>query len=151
MSIVDKKLTKEIEKKLKSLRGYSPKSELTWTPNIYKENLPKTEWPLFKYKNRNAQDWADAEDEFLISANATDNFIKTNTANLRLFILRRQLTGWNNYKDKNGSLIEFKLGEDKLVHSDCINRMSKDLQTELLTAINDEDALTKEELEGLKF
>lgn len=152
MSTKNKKLTPELQEKLNLLRGYSPEHIHTWTPPLYKDNLPKTDWPLFKFRNRNAQDHANAEDELQISTGEKgSNYVKTNAGNLRLYILRQQLTAWSNFKDKDGSVIEYKAGEDGKVHPDSLHRMSKEMQEELLGAINSEETLTEEELEGLKF
>lgn len=152
MSTKNKKLTPELQKKMDLLRGYSPSHVCKWTPDVYKEHLPKSEWPLFQFRNRNAQDHADAEDELQISAgDGEGGYVKTNAGNLRLFILRSQLVGWKNFKDRDGSVIEYKNDKDGKVHPDGLNRMSKEMQEELLSAINTQETLTDEELEGLKF
>lgn len=146
---VNKILSPEIEEKLKKLRGFSPKSIFLWTPDIYKENLPKEEWPIFKFSNRDAKDLADAEDNFLINLVDESN-AKSNSSNLRLIILKKNIKGWKNYFDKQNKPIEY-IEKDGEITNECLYRLSSEIQEQILDAINAESHLTDEEKEGLEF
>jgi len=150
-TIVNKKLTPELQEKLNKLRGYSPKSVFIWTPDLFRLNTPKEEWPLFKFSNRDAKDWADAEDNLLIDLTGEGNNARTNTANLRLMILKNHLLEWKNYKDKSGKVIPFEKDEEGQISDACLHRLSQELQLELLEAINTESCLNEEEKAGLEF
>jgi hypothetical protein len=143
------KLTPEMEKSLKALRGYAPESIHFWTPKLIKENLPKDEWPIFKYKSRRADSYAEAEDELHYSME--NGVIKTNSARLRLDILQKCTIDWKNYKDSDKNLIECKKNKDGVVESESINSLSRELQSEYIDAINERSHLSTEEVQGLEF
>lgn len=155
-NVVDKIITPEVQEKLDRLRGYTPKSTFFWTPPLYKENMPKDAWPVFKLQTRTASEHAMAEDRFTVIDDR--GYMKTNTAELRIHVLRHQIKGWNkNHKDRNGDPIPFEMEKDKdgketeLVSTECMERVSKEMQIVIMEAVNDEEKLSEEELAGLEF
>ena len=148
MEQVDKKLTPEIEEKLKALKGFTPKSTFFWTPRLFKEHFPREKWPIFKMTSRDGYDYAKSEDDMIYTME--NGSIRTNAGGLRFKILQKHIVGWNeNVVDKNDKPIPFEADKDGVASEQSIRRLTPDLQREALKAINDESALTEEEIAGL--
>lgn len=146
---VDLKITPEMEEKLNRYRGYLPGSILTWTPDFFKGNFPKSEWPLFKYRTRGALDIACDADDLAIVRIAG---VTTSNANERLFnITRRQTVDFKNYKNRRGDLIACEKDKDGVITEECWKKISFDFLQEYMSAINDESHLSDEEVQGLGF
>jgi len=95
----ERKLTPEVEKKLKELRGFTSDEHFFFTPNVYKENLPKDKWPVFKLKGRDGIAIAKSEDDSGYYKTKTDQMYMT-TGTSRIDLLRNNILGWKNFKDK---------------------------------------------------
>jgi len=145
---IDKKITPEIQAQLNELRGYTPDSTYLWVPPLIKQYELKENWPVFKYRNRNAKDHAEAEDQWNVYNEG--GMLKTNVAILRITVLSKLIIEWKNYKDKHGNLIPCTKKDDVIVE-ESMNQIAKEMQIQLLDAINAEDHLTEEELTGLEF
>lgn len=151
METEDRKLSPEVEEKLNKLRGYSPKFVFYFVPDIYKENLPKKDWPVFKCQTMDGEDAVVSEDSMKI--NVYGDGTAANLAELRIIMLRRNLRGFKNYKNKKGVLIECKYDnkEKEIISYDSLYSISVDMQILIIQAIKEEQKLTDQEKEGLEF
>jgi hypothetical protein len=145
---VDLKMTPEIEEKLKKYRGYLPGNILTWTPDIYRLNTPKSEWPVFKYKTRTSFDIAkDADDLLVVNVGGA----VSSNGNSRMFdITRRQTVEFSNYKDSSGNEIACEKDENGEIKKECWEKINFGLIEEYMSAINNESHLSEEEIRGLE-
>ena len=147
--VEDKKLSPEVEEKLKVMRGFTPKSTFFWTPVIFKENIPREKWPIFKMTSRDGYDYAKSEDDMLYRF--VGGNIKTNAGVMRFMILQKHIVGWNkNVVDKDGNPLPFER-KDNLTTHETISRLTPELQREALNAINEQSKLSEEEIAGLEF
>jgi hypothetical protein len=147
--VVDKKITPDVQKAMDRLRGYTPKSKFYWVPELIKSYLPRKEWPIFEYANRDAADVAESDDRHRVLTDKDG--MQFNTNKNRLYILSQQIKNWKNYKDKAGNDVPCLKEKDGSIREESLNRLSKELQIELMDAINNEDHLTEEERAGLEF
>lgn len=145
----ERKLTPEVEKKLKELRGFTSDEHFFFTPNVYKENLPKDKWPVFKLKGRDGIAIAKSEDDSGYYKTKTDQMYMT-TGTSRIDLLRNNILGWKNFKDKKENNISF-IKRGTQVDSESLKKISQEMQLQLQEAILSHSQLTSEEVEGLEF
>jgi len=146
------KITPEEEAELRALRGYSPKHIFYWVHPLEKKCLPKEKWSVWKLESRNSKDIADVEDQMFMQR-TPDGKTRTSLSNARIDTLYRHVKGFKNYfgKDDKEIVCEYEDEEKTQVTRESIHSISKDLQIDLLDAINNEDKLTEEEKLGLEF
>jgi len=103
--------------------------------------LPKEKQTIFKVKVLRATELARLQDEF--SVFNRDGSFTIKTGSKELAILDMGITGWENFKDKNGKTIPF---DEK--NPDRWDVLRRDYRTELANFITEQTQLNEDELKN---
>lgn len=144
---VDLVLTPEQKEKLKGFLPIKPDATFKYVPKVFRDaGIDKKLWPVFILKGKDGIEISKALDSAghisYDQATGKADFIPT-AGKQRLETLEKGIIGWKNYRDADGSLVEFKGKES-------IKFLPDALQTELQNAINERSELSQEELQGLE-
>lgn len=156
-------MTPELRDKLKGFLAFSVETPFAYVPKIFRENLPKENWPVFMLRSKNGLEIAKLEDNsgFLTvdEANKSTSF-HPQSGTSRLNTLATGIIKFKNYPMEDGALISYdsKLktlvvgGKSRTAQiNDAIKHLPVDIQRDLQNAINERDTLAEEELRGLEY
>lgn len=164
-----KELTLDTQKQLNDFIGFDTDSTFKYVPKVFKENLPKEQWPVFTLKSKNGLEIASIEDNagYIEYGKGKDDNVRycSQSGKVRIETLRKGLKGVKNFQigkskfikewiEATGKLITLENGEEKstsAVQVDSIIKHFKPaLQIDLQNAINERSELTEDELQGLE-
>ena len=161
-------MTPELKDKLRGYQAFTVETPFIFVPKVFRENLPKEQWPLFLLRSKNGTEVAKLEDtlvsrEISNGADGADNTsIRINSGSNRLSTIEIGLLRVKNLPTETGEMLQYDkklgtltVGQKKLTNISsplkAIEYFPAKLQVELQNAINERSTLSEEELRGLEF
>ena len=142
-------MTPELKAKLEEYAAITPDNTWPYVPKIYRDNIPnKKQWPVFILKVLDGQQIAEIEDAsgFIVydKINPSKSEWHGMSGTKRIETLKKGISTWKNYKDKDGRLVEYK-------DESSIKLLSEKLKVELINAITERLTLSEDELRSLEL
>jgi hypothetical protein len=140
-------VTKELKEKLSEYLPITPDATFRYIPAIFrdkKSNIPEKDRPVFILKVLDGEEAADIENagDFHVAYDGNMRSLHGKSGERRLKALKIGIRGWENWKDANGTKIEF----DEDIK---LKLIPPALQMDLFKALEDGKALSMDETRSL--
>jgi len=138
-------LTKEMKEKLSGFLAITPENKFRYIPKFFRDNkISKDLTPIFTLKILDGLQLAEIEDNsgYWIYEGTRSEFHGMSGTH-RIIILKKGIVGWENFRDSEGKIIEYK-------NENSIKILPMELQKDLVNAIIEQLTLTEDEARSLE-
>ena len=166
MDNIKMEFTPEVKEKLKGFSGISISKNFPYTPIVFRDVLPKEQWPVFVLESKSGLDLATIEDGSGVYEYYTQNGQQITRwvprlGEKRLFLITKKILRIKGYPLEDGRILNYDKKDGKLIiggdtvsdatSQDMVSYIPIALQVELKDAIDNYSVMKEEELQGLEF